>query len=236
MIKEKYKKIILEAAYFSPIIILIPRLFYCNWYDSLILGSTILCGLAAVGAVILGVLFYQDYGSNKILDRKINTVNEFLERIRSISMDITCIDMNRPFDDQIVFWTRTTITKKSTLINSLVKIGIDPAKTSVIFEVNNYYDGLDELNKISNSVFMPPELQQSFDAIRPHVFWKVDKKSINPKLKITFNGKPKPENIDEWRIEKFSSFNDYFSSLQKIITDLEEWLNKNSNSPSNLNL
>jgi hypothetical protein len=236
MITKEFKNTILKATLFSPIIVLIPKLFLCSWYDSLMLGFTILCAISAVGAVIIGVLFYQDYGSNKILDRKIDTVNDFLERIKSLSIDITCVDINKPADNQITFWTRANVTKDSTLLDSLSKGNIDPGKTPVIFEVNNYYDGLDELDKISNSVFMPRELQQSFDAIRPHIFWKIDATSLDTKLKLTFNGKSKPEYTDEWRIEKFSTFKDYYSSLQKTIIDLEAWLNKNLDSPSNLNI
>jgi hypothetical protein len=77
MITKKIKNKILIIAFVSPIIILLPKLFYYSWYDSFILGSTILCALAAVAAVILGVLFYQDFGANKILDEKIDSVNNF---------------------------------------------------------------------------------------------------------------------------------------------------------------
>ncbi len=236
MITKKFKKKILLIAYGSPIIISIPKLFYCSWYDSFILGATILCALAAVTAVILGVLFYQDYGANKILDGKIDTVNNFLEGIKSISIDVTCIDIKRPIDNQIIFWTRTNITKDSKLIDSLLQSGIDATTIPVVFEVNNYYEKLEDLNKISNSVFVPPELEQSFEAIRPHIFWKICEQNINPRLKITFNGKSKPEHTDEWRIERFPTFKDYYNSLQKIIFDLEGWLDKNLPNPSNLNI
>jgi hypothetical protein len=153
MITKKLKNRILIIACVSPIIILIPRLFDCNWYDSFILGSTILCAVAAVAAVILGVLFYQDYGANKILDGKIDAVNKFLEEIKSMSVDVTCVDIKRPIDNQIIFWTRTNITKDSKLIDSLLKSGIDAATIPVVFEVNNYYDELENLNKISNSIY-----------------------------------------------------------------------------------
>jgi hypothetical protein len=82
---------------------------------------------------------------------------------------------------------------------------------------------------------MPPELQESFEAIKPHIFWKIPEKSFNLKLKVTFNGKSKPEHVDEWRIEEFPTFKDYYNALQKIILDLEGWLNKNLPDPSNLN-
>jgi hypothetical protein len=236
MITKVFKRRVLFAAYLSPVVILIPRIFICSWNESLILGATILCALAAVAAIIIGVIFYQDFAGNKILDRKIDTVNNFLEEIKAMTIDITCIDIRQPNDKQITFWTRTNIVRSSVIYRRLIEFNIDPSIVPVVFEVNNYYGKLDEMSKISNSVFMPRELQSSFLPIRPHVFWEVSDGNIPQRLKVTFLGNSKPEHPKEWKIPKYVMFKDYYDALQNIISDLSDWLKKNSTNAIDLNL
>jgi hypothetical protein len=235
MLSNKVKQIILVATYCSPIIIFLPRLFMCKWYDSLILGATILCALAAVGAVILVVLFYQDFVTNKILDRNVDIISNFLEEIKSIRIDLTHIDKNLPVGNDISLWARTSVTD-SRLLDYFTQQNIDPSVTPVLFDVNNYYDELENLVKVSNSVFMPPELQSTFRAIRNSIFTMTDGAEHKSFVKLIFNRKPKTEYNNTGKDDSFATINDYYESVQQLIGHLEDWLRRKSNSPFELNL
>jgi len=235
MLTNKAKQSILIATYCSPIIIFLPRLFICKWYDSLILGATILCALAAVGAVILIVLFYQDFVTNKILDRNVDTISNFLEEIKSTRIDITYIDRNLPIDNNISLWTRTSVIDEK-LLDYFNQRGVDPTTIPVFFDINNYYDALDNLAKLSHSVFMPQELQPSFMAIRVPFFTITDTSDYKFLVKIIFNKRRNTEYNETGQAETYTTIEDYYDSIRKIIDDLEDWLRRKSNSPFELNL
>lgn len=240
MITKKYRTTILYAAYFSPLIIILPKLFIRNWNDSLILGATILCAVAAIAAIIVGVKFYQDFVTNKILDKNVEAIGDFLEEMNSILLDISCVDLRKESEnDQTLFWIRTRMKKGLNIYEPFAYNNLDPSRVPIVFEISNYYDGLDKLYKIADSIFMPRELQASFQPIRLPSFVGSDLSAINPHVRILFNRKSnKVYESPRWRSDVYVNFKDFFESFQKIVSDLESWIGKNcdSNVVSRLNL
>jgi hypothetical protein len=240
MITTKYRSNILFAAYLSPITILLPKLFISGWSDSLLLGATILCAIAAAAAIIIVVKFYQDFVANKILDKNIETIGNFLEEMNSISLDISCIDLSKETEnEQTIFWIRVRMKKGLNLYQLFFDNKLDPSKIPIVFEINNYYDGLGNLYKIADSIFMPKELQASFGPIRLPVFSGTDLTNLNPHVNILFNRKRSQiyDNL-RWKSDAYVNSKDFFDAFQKVISDLESWISQNCDSDvvSRLNL
>ena len=240
MITKKYRNKVLFAAYFSPLIILLPKNFSFSWNDSLILGATVLCATAAVAATIIVVKFYQDFVTNKILDKNMETIGTFFEEMNSVSLDISCIDLRKKTEnEQTIFWMRVRMKKEVNLYKPFIDNNLDPSKIPIVFEINNYYDGFDKLYKIADSIFMPKELQASFGPIRLPMFSGTDLANINPHLKILFNRKQGQEyDLQRWRSDVYITFEEFFEAFKKIIFDLENWISQNCYSDviSRLNL
>ena len=240
MITKKYRNNLLLAAYFSPLMILLPKLFIRSLNDSIILGATVLCALAAVAAIIIVVKFYQDFVANKILDKNIETIGTFLEEMNSITLDISCIDLTKETEnEQTIFWERARMKKELDIYKPFVNNNLDPSKIPIVFEINNYYDGLGKLYKIADSIFMPKELQSSFGPIRILSFSGTDLSKLNPHVKILFNRKRDQEyDLPRWKSETYISFKEFFEAFQKIIFDTENWISQNCDSDvvSRLNL
>ncbi len=219
---------------------LLPKLFISSWNDSLILGATVLCALAAVAAIIIVVKFYQDFVANKILDKNIETIGNFLEALNGISLDISCIDLSKETEnEQTIFWMRARMKKGLNLYKPFSDNNLDPSKIPIVFETNNYYDGLGELYKIADSIFMPKELQSSFGPIRLLMFSGTDLTKLNPHVKILFNRKrSQVYDVQRWKSEAYVSFKEFFEAFEKISFDLENWISQNCDSDvvSRLNL
>jgi hypothetical protein len=217
------------------VIILFPLLFICDRKDAITLGATILSGLAGVLAVIVGLTVYEDVVGKKLLEKNFETVNSFLEEIKSLQIKVACYSGNT-----LTLFSIIPFYRDSTFLNSLKKSSsIDINETNVVFCVDNYYKAMETLFKLKASVHMPVELIDKLNFIGPRVFHQINIKNLSSVVIIIVNDKFSPNDYDNRIWMEFSdehlTLKSYFETISEIIKTIENWLQKSTKMKINLN-
>ncbi len=231
MTRRKIITIIIIFLAVSITIILLPLVFISDSKEAITLGATILSGLGGAGAIIVGLTVYDDIIGKKVLEKKFDTVNSFLEEIKSLQVKIACYTNNN-----LTLYATIPFEKKSNFINSL-KSGEE--KIKVAFSVDNYYSAMDKLFRLKSSIHMPTELIDDLNFIGPRVMRQITYEDSSSFAKIIFNEKFNLETDNKTWME----FNDqplslkcYIESIGKIIQSLENWVQRNSKATIRMNL
>jgi hypothetical protein len=225
----------LGALLISVGVVLLPRLFICDSNAAFTLGASILSGFAGCAAVIVAVLLYQNIHYSNNLQKQIDTVNSFLENLKALQIKI---GVYKGADLKLY---ATIPVKRQYEGTHYVHVMGNQFSYPMAFLASNYYDGLSELFKLMNSIYMPPELLVKLSFLGPHVLQDANISGDTNYIKTIFNGKFEVEDKGDqmWMViygNESLTLDKFLQKIEELILSMVTWIQGSSGNKMNYNL
>lgn len=208
---------------------------------ALTLGAGIMAALSGFITIILGYIIYKDLGIDKVVtDKQVNTVIEFLEELKTIQLHCGAF-VNGEIKSWLMGWSISKYLVEREKPKNDEEHWVDYARFLVVFDAENYYDKMNKLRKLKNSIWMPPELLKEFELLSSPAMPSIEnnpkylscmKIMINERLNLTDTSKIK------WGIdfEDEMTFERFYNILFNSCIEIEQWLQRHSKITVKLNV
>jgi hypothetical protein len=232
MVPAKKIYIALLAVLITGVIILVPRIWICDWERSITLGATLLGGFTGVFAIVFGYFIYKDLGIAKVIsDKQVNCAFGFLEELNGLRYQSTFFLNNEI--ELMSFHTLRNVDEPDFQNNDKQSLN----EALVLFSPQNFYDGFENIKRTISSSAMPPELLTNLrpylDEVLPSSLLGMSEEEMNSKyqrhVRLTFLNSPLPPNTS-WteRASGEVKIGNYVTALNNLVKATKEWLEKNS--------
>jgi hypothetical protein len=217
------KKIIVISLIVFTTVLFIPYILNKYNSDKLIESITILSGISSFITVIIAFLFFDKFGIEKsIKDKNLDTTLKLLETIKKTSVFIVG-------DNYYIQYRPATFGMESYEHSYSIKL---------IFSVD-YHEELAPLKKYADNIYLPKEVKGKLVNIIPSVLGKSSKTidiSMYGKVSIgNHKHKDSKWEYDELNEEQVTLF-DYLLKWEELVTNIQDWCMKNSDSKIDLNI
>jgi hypothetical protein len=216
------KKIIIIAIIL--LIVIFTAIFILNdqIIESLKDAFSIIEGISSIVVVIIAFMLYDKYGFEKTIKEKNLEVSlKLLEEIKKTTILIVG-------KDEFLQYRLTSFS---------IMVYEHRYKEKLLFS-ENYYDNLNPIFEFSNNLYLPNEIKLKLDKIIPYTMGKCTQTvNLDEYWKVVIKG----DKSKEWLYNMINNQSDitvfdYLTNWDDLITTIQDWCSKNSDSKVDLNI
>lgn len=212
--------------------IILPFWFQSDIKEAINISGSLISSIANTVTIIIALLLFDRFGvSKKTLDKKIETVFNLLEVIKSKTIFAEYEADSGSYHAAISISDNLEQFKKNKIM----------LEKDIVFNYEDINNGLSEIRKYTASVWLPAQIKEKILKISLLSATSVkDHSQKNKYVKVYFLLYPEARKDKEvmWFItnQKETTFNEFLSNLEDLVAEIKSWLNKHSNSDLELNI
>ncbi|MEM0542132.1 hypothetical protein WFZ85_05865 [Flavobacterium sp. j3] len=215
-------------------LVILSIIIYCSEFNTNVVKDITLI-TTSFSTLIIALLLYDRFNYRKIIfERKLEIVLDLLEHIKK-----TRIQINYRNTETLKIFVGTVSVDRLEIKNLLLNNYFNK-EAKIILEAIELRDYVDEIMRFKTNPFMPIEIANSLEFLSMEYFEGVEVKPEyqSEYIKISINKSVKNfKDLKGWyNLGKEISFDTFIKNYLKSLDEIENWINKHSNTEAKLNL
>jgi hypothetical protein len=231
---KKYSKILLIILILSLCgAISLPFWLQTDPKDAINMSGYLISTISSVVTIIIAFLLFDRFGvSKKTLDKNVETVFELLEVIKSKRIFAEYESDAGIFHSVISISDNLDRFKKNKIM----------LEKDILFNYEDINYGLSEINQFATNIWLPVQIKDKINKISLLSATSVKDNFIfkNKCVMVYFNLYPeaRKEKDVKWFMtnDKETTFNEFLTNLEDLVTEIKTWLKNHSNYDLELNI